>query len=97
MVTDTVLRPGPLLALIILATPLRAQCPDGTPPPCRDAGRVAALPNSVAVLYCESRSSDTNDLALADGLTEEIIGRLSDIERLTVRSRYLVRRYWSQW
>ena len=73
---------------------LLAQCPDGTPPPCRST-RVAAAPapNSVAVLYFESRSADTNDLALADGLTEEIINRLSGIERLTVRSRYLVRRY----
>ena len=54
---------------------------------------MAPAPISVAVLYFESRSGDTNDLALADGLTEEIIGRLSGIERLTVRSRYLVRRY----
>ena len=73
-----------------VAVPLAAQCPDGTPPPC--AGR-ATPPNSVAVLYFDSRSADTSDLALADGLTEEIINRLTGIERLTVRSRYLVRRY----
>ncbi len=71
-----------------------AQCPDGTPPPCR-SGRAAAAPaaNSVAVLYFEAGSRDSNDLYLADGVTEEIINRLSGIERLTVRSRYLVRRY----
>lgn len=69
-----------------------AQCPDGTPPPCRTA-RAAPPANSVAVLYFESRTADTNDLALADGLTEEIISRLAGIERLTVRSRHLVRRY----
>jgi TolB-like protein len=76
--------------------PAWAQCPDGTPPPCgrvASARTVAAPPNSVAVLYFESRTQDTTDLALADGLTEEIINRLSSIERLTVRSRYLVRRY----
>ena len=78
------------------AVPTLAQCPDGSPPPCRGAVPRAIAPapqNSVAVLYFESRSADTNDLALADGLTEEIINRLSSIERLTVRSRYLVRRY----
>ena len=73
---------------------LSAQCPDGTPPPCRSTRRVAEpSPNSVAVLYFDNRSRDSNDLYLADGLTEEIISRLSGIERLTVRSRHLVRRY----
>ena len=72
-----------------------SQCPDGSPPPC--AGRAVRAPtptaNSVAVLYFDNRSRDSNDLYLADGLTEEIITRLSGIERLTVRSRHLVRRY----
>jgi len=75
------------------ARPVLAQCPDGTPPPCPGARAPAPPAHSVAVLYFESRSADTSDLALADGLTEEIINRLSGIERLTVRSRYLVRRY----
>ncbi len=75
----------------VLVGRLEAQCPDGAPPPC---ARTASSPaNSVAVLYFESRSTDTSDLALADGLTEEIINRLTGVERLTVRSRYLVRRY----
>jgi len=76
-------------------SPAFAQCPDGSPPPCaRAAARPAAPPsNSVAVLYFESQRADTSAAALADGLTEEVINRLSAIERLTVRSRYLVRRY----
>ena len=88
------LRPALLWAAVALGpwSALRAQCPDGTPPPCRGP-RAATPPNSVAVLYFDSRSSDTSDLALADGLTEEIINRLTGIDRLTVRSRYLVRRY----
>ncbi len=83
-----------LVCAAVPAVPALAQCPDGTPPPCRGA-RVAAAPtaNSVAVLYFEARSTDTSDLALADGISEEIINRLSGMERLTVRSRYLVRRY----
>jgi len=80
-----------------VGAPLAAQCPDGSPPPCtRPAGPArAAAPaaNSVAVLYFESQRADTNAAALADGLTEEIINRLAGIERLRVRSRYLVRRY----
>jgi adenylate cyclase len=47
----------------------------------------------VAVLYFDNLSRDTSDLYLADGITEEIISRLSSIGRLTVRSRHLVRRY----
>ena len=71
-----------------------AQCPDGTPPPC-GAHRAAAVPppTSVAVLYFENETGDSADAYLADGLTEEIITRLAGVERLTVRSRYLVRRY----
>jgi len=70
------------------------QCPDGAPPPCRSATRPAApAANSVAVLYFENATRDTNDAYLSDGITEEIISRLSGIERVTVRSRYLVRRY----
>ena len=70
------------------------QCPDGAPPPCRGATRPAAPAlNSVAVLYFENATRDTNDAYLSDGITEEIISRLAGIERVTVRSRYLVRRY----
>lgn len=86
-----------LAALALAALPpyrLTAQCPDGAPPPCRSAARAAApAPNSVAVLYFENATRDTADLYLSDGITEEIISRLSGIGRVTVRSRYLVRRY----
>ena len=81
------------------ATPTQAaaQCPDGTPPPCARPGArpatAAAPENSVAVLYFENAGRDSTDAYLADGLTEEIITRLSGVERLTVRSRYVVRRY----
>lgn len=71
------------------------QCADGAPPPCGRAARAAAPPpaHSVAVLYFDSRSRDSNDVYLADGITEEIISRLSGVQRLTVRSRHLVQRY----
>lgn len=71
-----------------------AQCPDGSPPPCsRAAARPAIQPTSLAVLYFENASRDTADTYLADGLTEEIISRLSEVGRLQVKSRYQVRRY----
>ena len=74
--------------------PLLAQCPDGTPPPCgRAAPRTTIQPTSVAVLYFDNASRDTADAYLADGLTEEIISRLSEVGRLQVKSRYQVRRY----
>ena len=83
-----------VLWLLAAAATLRAQCPDGTPPPC--AGRVSSrtpVPsNSVAVLYFENQSTDSADRYLAAGLTEAIITRLGDLPRLVVKSRYLVRR-----
>jgi TolB-like protein/cytochrome c-type biogenesis protein CcmH/NrfG len=72
---------------------LIAQCPDGTPPPCRGA-RPAATTNTVAVLYFDNASRDTADAYLADGITEEIISRLGQVGgRVQVKSRYAVRRY----
>jgi TolB-like protein len=83
-----------LLTLCAWAPPARAQCPDGAPPPCAPAARVAAPPrSSVAVLYFDNLSSDSNDAYLAEGITEEIITRLGDVARLTVKSRYAVRRF----
>jgi hypothetical protein len=67
-----------------------SQCPDGTPPPC--GSRVTSAPNSVAVLYFDNLSRDTSDAYLADGMTEELISRLSQVERLQVKSRTAVRR-----
>jgi glyoxylase-like metal-dependent hydrolase (beta-lactamase superfamily II) len=52
---------------------LSAQCPDGSPPPCRaQPTRAAPPPNSVAVLYFDNLSPDTADAYLAEGLTEEL-------------------------
>ena len=82
------------LISLLIAFPARAQCADGTPPPCNRPVRAAApAANSVAVLYFENQSRDTSDSYLATGLTEAIIAKLGDIPRLTVKSRYLVRRY----
>lgn len=85
-----------LALLALLPRAGRAQCPDGTPPPCARPGRVAAATpasSSLAVLYFDNLSADSSDAYLADGLTEEIILRLGAVERLTVKSRSAVRRY----
>lgn len=75
---------------------VRAQCPDGTPPPCaaRPARGVSASapPTSVAVLPFANASRDSADAYLADGLTEDITARLGQIERLSVTSRTTVSR-----
>ncbi len=80
---------------VLMAAPLAAQCPDGSPPPCRSqlAHASTPAPNSVAVLYFDNLSRDTADAYLADGLTDEIIARLGQIERLKVKSRTAVRHY----
>ena len=73
---------------------LYAQCPDGSPPPCRvQPARVAPPPTSLAVLYFDNLSPDTADAYLADGLTEEMIARLGGVDRLTVKSRTSVHRF----
>ena len=88
-----------LLAFLLvgrIVRPSAAQCPDGSPPPCRAAQRgasTAPAPNSVAVLYFDNLSRDTADAYLAEGLTEELIAQLGRVERLVVQSRNAVRRY----
>ena len=85
-----------VLTISTVSTVLSAQCPDGSPPPCRGARTAAAAPvtNSVAVLYFDNSSADTADAYLADGITEEIISRLGQVGgRVQVKSRYAVRRY----
>jgi serine/threonine-protein kinase len=61
----------------------------------RTMGRGGHSPalNSVAVLYFDNLSGDTADAYLADGLTDEIIARLGQIERLKVKSRTAVQHY----
>jgi TolB-like protein len=83
-----------LSVVVLPAFPLAAQCPDGSPPPCRPQGtHLPPTPNSVAVLYFDNLSRDTADAYLADGLTEEIIIRLGQVQRLEVKSRFEVQRY----
>src|SRR5205807_8684737 len=74
---------------------LTAQCPDGSPPPCRltSHASTAPAPNSVAVLYFDNLSADTADAYLAEGLTEELIARLGQLPRLAVKSRAAVQRF----
>ncbi len=75
------------VAVVSTWTGLFAQCPDGSTPPCHGATRPAApASNSVAVLYFDNLSRDTADAYLADGLTEDIIVRLGQIERLGGRA-----------
>ena len=77
----------PLLLLCMLAAPrLAAQCPDGSQPPCRPSRAAApAAPNSVVVLYFDNLSPDTADAYLADGLTEALLFRLGQLQRLAVK------------
>src|SRR5262249_5933856 len=67
---------------------LRGQCPDGSPPPCARAATRALAAHSVAILYLQASAHDSNDAAIADGLTEELIARLSQVPGLRVASRY---------
>jgi len=81
------------LACAALDRPALAQCPDGTPPPCRGAARASAPPgNSIAVLTFDNLSRDTGQTYLAEGLANDISAQLGQIERLTVTSRTMVRR-----
>ena len=47
----------------------------------------------MAVLYFDNLSRDTADIYLSDGITEEIIIRLGQVQRLEVKSRFEVQRY----
>ncbi len=77
--------------MLMAARPVHAQCPDGSPPPCRSVpGRAAPAANSIAVLYFDNLSRDTGDVYLADGFTEEVMSRLGQVERLAVKSRTAV-------
>jgi hypothetical protein len=89
MVDGRLLMVRPFLILLLFAAPLGAQCPDGSPPPCRaPLARVAAaaapLRGSIAVLPFSNRSADSSDAYLAEELPEQITGRLSRINQLRV-------------
>jgi len=80
--------------ILALVAALAFQCPDGTPPPCARVAAARALhPHGLAILYLDDLSRDTNDAAIADGLTEELIARLSQVSGLRVASRYAALRY----
>jgi adenylate cyclase len=75
------------------AVRLHAQCPDGSSPPCRQPVSRSVPARSLAVLYLQDLSRDTANTAIGDGLSEEIIARLSQIAGLRVASRYASLKY----
>jgi TolB-like protein len=85
-----------VVAALSGASPARAQCPDGTPPPCRGGTARAAAPpaGSVAVLPFVNRSPDSTDAYLADALPEQIFGRLARVRGLLVKSPTAVAAQW---
>lgn len=83
----------PLAIVLALHAPLRAQCPNGSPPPCRQATARPTPARSLAVLYFQDLTRDTATTAISDGLSEEIIARLSQVPGLRVASRYASLRY----
>lgn len=82
--------------MLCAAGRLLAQCPDGTPAPCGGppARPRAPAANSVAVLPFASRSPDTTDAYLAEGLTDEVGNRLTQLGRLQVKARGVVEAQW---
>ncbi len=78
-----------VLASVVPAARLAAQCPDGSPPPCSRTIVRAPAANSVAVLYFAAR--DTADRYLADGLTEDVATLLGDVPSVQVKSPGVVR------
>ncbi|HWO87863.1 MAG TPA: hypothetical protein VNL98_01805 [Gemmatimonadales bacterium] len=85
------------IGLTYFSAPAIAQCPDGTPPPCR---RAASQPRprvmdslGVAVLYLSDLARDTGSVAIADGLTEELIATLSRVRGLHPSSRHAAARF----
>jgi TolB-like protein len=83
-------------AALLVAAPVWAQCPDGTPAPCHPVRAATPAPNSVAVLPFETLTRDSADGLLAEGFTEELNTRLGHIASLAVMSRGVVRRYRAQ-
>jgi serine/threonine-protein kinase len=76
------------IATIITAKAFDVRIERGT-----DSSPVRFAPTSIAVLYLEDRSQDSSLAWLANGLTEELIDRLHDVDALDVTSQYGVRPY----
>ena len=72
-----------LLCVASSASLLRAQCPDGSPPPCARGGRTAAA-KSLAVLPFESVGGDTANIYFAQGLADELTTALARVPGLRV-------------
>jgi len=84
--------PGLLLS-VAMAAPLRAQCPDGSPPPCRAvAARAAAPPATSVAVLSFAGPRDTATAFLATGIADAVTARLSGVRRLSVASRAAVAR-----
>jgi TolB-like protein/lipoprotein NlpI len=83
-----------VLALVLAAVPLRAQCPDGTPPPCRGGAPTRPPSGSIAVFPFVNRSPDSTDAYLAEALPEQIIGRLARVAELRIKSATVVNAQW---
>jgi len=83
------------ILLLCLAGALRAQCPDGTPPPCGPR-QPPPSPYSIAVLPFANRSPDTADVYLAEGMTDEVGSHLTQVSRLQVKARGLVAAVWQR-
>lgn len=82
------------MSLMILLAGLAMQCPDGSPPPCAGVRTLRPVdPHGIAVLYFASQAGDSAGLAIADGLTEEMIARLSQVPGLHPASRFASLRY----
>src|SRR5207249_6258526 len=80
----------------VLARPLAAQCPDGSPPPCRvaqaDPGRQPEVPpNTSAFLSFDNLSRDSAYANPADGLTVEVTLRPGQVRGLRLKPRNEVR------
>lgn len=73
------------LLAAVTARGAEAQCPDGTPQPCATRAVVVAR-NSVAVLPFASRSADTADVYLAEGLADELANQLASAGRLQLKA-----------
>jgi len=79
-------RPSALAAILLLAgtSTARAQCPDGTPPPCRGAPPPSAAPlpldtNSVAVLPFSVEGPGTSVDWLGSGMVDVLSGALDGV------------------
>lgn len=70
------------LGLVALAPPARAQCPDGSAPPCGARARPAKP--ALAIAAFQNASTDSSDAYLAASITDELTGVLRSVVGLQV-------------